>query len=369
MKRSNALLFAGLLIFASFITSLLATKSGNAFETPWSDKFGHVKPENPLPSWEKGKVKQDILEFVQSVSLRGGPSYTPPEERIAAINLDGTIWCDRPVDPQLAFTIAVLAEKATKNPDLRLVPQYHAAATGELEFFRKLNKLQALNLFAKTFSNMSQTDYVKKARAFLMQADQPRFQMPYYQAVYLPMLELIAYLKHNQFEVYIVTDGDMEFIRLFSVPSFGISPKNVIGSAVSTHYEMTPDDIQFIRSSQYVPPVNIHDGKPGNFLRYSGHRPILAAGSSDADMQMLQYAYRQQRPSLAIVIRHDDEKREYRYTDGVQNLLAEAKKESWLVVSMRRDWKRVFYSTKKIAKMLENVEKMEVKSTRPLNTD
>jgi hypothetical protein len=345
MKRSNAIVFAGLLFLAAFIAPLVGTRTGSAFETPWSGMFNHVDPIDPLPSWEKGKIKQDILEFVQSVSRTGEPSFTPPEDRVAAINLDGTLWCERPIDPQLAFSVAVMAEKASQNEDLGLLPQYHAAVTGDLDYFSKLGKLAALNLFSETFRNMSQADYVKKARDFLMQTVHPRFPIPYYQAVYLPMLELIAYLRHNGFEVYLVADGAMDFIRLFSVPSFGIPPKNLIGSAVNTRYETTPDDIRFIRSSQYVTPININDGKPCNFMRYSGQRPILAAGASDEDLQMLQYTDRQERASLAIVIRHDDEKREYSYTGGVQNLLAEAQKESWLVVSMRSDWKRVFHPT------------------------
>ena len=347
MKRSQALVVTGLFVLSVWMAPLAATRTASAFETPWSGMFDHVDPADPLPSWENGKIKQDIMEFVQSVSRRGEPSFTPLADRIAAIALDGSLWCERPVDPQLAFSMAVMAEKAAGNEDLRLLPQYHAAATGDLDFFSKLDRSAALNLFAEAFSNMIQADYMKRAQAFFEQSAHPRFLIPYYRTVYLPMLELVAYLRHNGFEVYVVADGTVDFVRLFSAPSFGVSPKNLIGSAVSTRYEVTPDDIQFIRSSQYVPPVNINDGKPCNFLRYSGLRPILAVGSSDVDLQLLQYTDRQEQPSLAIVIRHDDEKREYSYSNGVKNLLAEALKEGWLVVSMRSDWRSVFHETPK----------------------
>ena len=73
-----------------------------------------------------------------------------------------------------------------------------------------------------------------------------------------------------------------------------------------------------------------------------GRRPILAVGNSNGDIPMLRFASHPSRPSLSMLIDHDDGDREFAYRGGAEDLLKQAGELGWTVVSVRNDWAKVF---------------------------
>ena len=90
-------------------------------------------------------------------------------------------------------------------------------------------------------------------------------------------------------------------------------------------------------------PEFLDDGpiKPVRIWGRTGRRPILAAGNSNGDIQMLQYT-QAAAPSLCLLVLHDDADREFDYVAGAEKALEGAAAKGWAVVSVRDDWATVF---------------------------
>jgi hypothetical protein len=67
-----------------------------------------------------------------------------------------------------------------------------------------------------------------------------------------------------------------------------------------------------------------------------GHRPRAAFGNSVGDREMLEYAGAGNRVRLIMLVRHDDDAREYPYGPAHEAI------KIWTVISMKNDWKRIF---------------------------
>ena len=178
-------------------------------------------------------------------------------------------------------------------------------------------------------------------KAFLETATHPRFGVHYTATVYQPMLELLAYLRANDFKTFIVSGGGTEFMRAFSEGVYGIARDNVVGSELEYAFEQTPEGSELIGLPE-MGPLNVGELKPESIQRHIGRRPILAAGNSDGDLEMLEYTGGGEGPFLNLVIVHDDAEREYAYLDGTDDLMSAAAQSPWMFVSMKQDFKTVF---------------------------
>ena len=209
-----------------------------------------------------------------------------------------------------------------------------------------------LELVMATHAGMSTTEFEAEVRQWFATAKHPRFNRPYTELAYKPMVELLAYLRENGFKTFIVSGGGIEFMRPMTEEVYGIPPEQVIGSSIKTEFEMRDGKPVLMRK----PEINFIDdktGKPVGINMYIGRRPIAAFGNSNGDLQMLQWTAAGEGPRLAMLVFHDDAKREYAYgpANGLpdspfgtfsQSTMDEARKSGWNVVSMKDDWKQVF---------------------------
>jgi phosphoglycolate phosphatase-like HAD superfamily hydrolase len=320
---------------------------GCASEARPSGSSASTAKFDPLPSWRETPNKDLIIGFVESVSLPDGKSYIRPEERIAVFNHDGTLMCEKPAYAQVMFGLALLEKRAETNPGLLVNLEYKDAFQGNFAYFERLDESEAFKTFVDVFSGMTQNDYQETVRSFLNQAQQPRFNAPYTQTVYQPMIELLNYLRTNNFRIFVVAGGDMDFIRVFSENVYGIQPENVFGSCVQTRFETRDNVPSLIRLSEMVVPPDVRDGKPINIQRYIGRKPILAVGDSDSDIEMLQFTSDPNQSYLSLLIHHDDAEREYAYDTHSQKALRQARQNGWPIISIKNDWKNVFLFQKK----------------------
>jgi phosphoserine phosphatase len=304
-----------------------------------------ARPVDPLPSWNDGKSKQAIIAFVEKVTQQGSPSFVVPEDRVATFDMDGTILLEKPAYAIFAFAIPLIKAAAAAQPGLLKRPHVKAIVDGNMKYFAKAGKFGPEGLYAtllETHTGKTEAQYAADARAFLFDQKHPRFQVPYAETVYLPMLEMIRYLKAKDFRVYICSGSDISFIRVMIEKSIGLPVENAIGTQVLTTWIESPKGSEFRREHAFVEPVNDEKGKPVNILRMVGKRPIIAVGNSEGDRDMLEYSddKNPSTPDLQMIVNHDDPEREYQY--GVENVNHLAAVNSWQVISMKKDWERVF---------------------------
>ncbi len=292
-----------------------------------------------LSSWQP-TATQRIQQFVAAVTNPQSDAYVAPGDRIATFDNDGTLWCEKPLYVQLAFVLARIQALAPQHPDWVQQEPFSSALSGDPKRLQQLRLPEdVLPLIATTHAGMEQQAFEQAVTDFFAQAQHPRFQCPYTQLVYQPMVELIAYLQAHQFSVYICSAGGLDFMRQVTHQILGIPSAQVIGSSIQKTYQ--PDG-SFQRTATLVQPLNDGPGKPIHIERHIGKRPIMAAGNADGDIEMLTYATQSPGAGLALLIHHDDAEREYAYTAGAEKALAIAAEKDWQVISMKTDFLKVF---------------------------
>ena len=304
---------------------------------------------DPLPSWREGLNKRQIIAFVEKVTTPGSPDFVAPEDRVATFDMDGTVLLEKPAYSLFTFAIPLIKAAAADKPALLERPPVKAIVDGDMKYFAKAGKFGPEGLYAtllETHSGKTEAQYAADANTFLFKQKHPRFQVPYAETVYRPMLEMIRYLKDSGFRVYICSGSDIAFIRAMIETSIGLPVENAIGTQVVTTWIETANGSEFRREHAFVEPVNDEKGKPVNILRMIGKRPIIAVGNSEGDRDMLEYSDDKNpaTPDLQMIVNHDDPEREYEYAvEKVNHLAAE---NGWQVISIKKDWQRDFAFSK-----------------------
>ena len=304
---------------------------------------------DPLPSWREGLNKRQIIAFVEKVTTPGSPDFVAPEDRVATFDMYGTVLLEKPAYSLFTFAIPLIKAAAADKPALLERPHVKAIVDGDMKYFAKAGKFGPEGLYAtllETHSGKTEAQYAADANTFLFKQKHPRFQVPYAETVYRPMLEMIRYLKDSGFRVYICSGSDITFIRAMIETSIGLPVENAIGTQVVTTWIETANGSEFRREHAFVEPVNDEKGKPVNILRMIGKRPIIAVGNSEGDRDMLEYSDDKDpaTPDLQMIVNHDDPDREYEYAvEKVNHLAAE---NGWQVISIKNDWQRVFAFSK-----------------------
>ena len=308
---------------------------------------------DPLPSWNDGAAKQAIIDFVAKTTARGSVNFVPPAERIAAFDQDGTLWVEQPMYAQILYCLDRVPAVVKAKPELAKVEPFKTVMSGNRAAMAKLSKDDLFKILAATLTGMSVERFEANAKAWLEKARNSRWNRPYTALTYQPMQEALAYLRANGFKTYIVTGGGQDFVRVYSEQTYGIPPEQVVGSAGGTKYGYGADGKPFLTKE---PKLLLNDndaGKPEGIHLMIGRRPYAAFGNSTGDRQMLEYTGAGDGARLMMLVLHDDEEREYAYgpAEGLgdtrvgtftQALYDEAKTNGWTVISMKKDWNRIF---------------------------
>jgi hypothetical protein len=164
--------------------------------------------------------------------------------------------------------------------------------------------------------------------------------------VFQPMLELLTYLRANEFKTFIVSAGGVEFMRTFAETTYSVPPEQVIGSSGKLAFEMRDGSPVLVKLLD-IEFVNDSAGKPVAIQKHIGRRPIASFGNSDGDLEMLQWTTAGTGARLAMLIQHTDMTREWAYDRNspfgrLDKALDEAHAKGWTVVDMKNDWRRVF---------------------------
>jgi phosphoserine phosphatase len=301
---------------------------------------------DPLRSWNDGAAKQSILEFVARVTDPVSGDFVPESGRVATFDNDGTLWAEQPLYFQLLFAADRVKTMSGEHPEWRTDQPFKAILEDDREALAAMGHHEIGVLLAATHAGVTAEEFSAIARAWLDTARHPRFDRPFDEMIYQPMLEVLEFLRANGFRTFIVSGGGIEFIRTFSEQVYGIPRDQVVGSSIVTEFRKDGDRTFLMR----LPELNFFDdkeGKPVAINLHIGQRPIAAFGNSDGDLQMLQYIAGGDGATLAVLVHHDDAEREYAYDreSSIGRLDAawdEAEARGWTVVSMRDDWQIVF---------------------------
>jgi heat shock protein HslJ/phosphoserine phosphatase len=301
---------------------------------------------DPLPSWNDGPTKRAILEFVGRVTAEGGPDYVPPAERIATFDNDGTLWVEKPLPNEVFFILARVKEMAAKDPGLRDRQPFKAALTGDAAYFQKEGAKAVVELLGKAYGGMTQEDFAADARRFLTVAQHPTLKRPLTETRYRPMMEVLEYLREKGFQTWICSGGSVEFMRVFSQQTYGIPPQQVIGSTLQRRSEVLNGRRVVWRDAK-MGVLNDKEVKPVSIDGQIGRRPLFVAGNVGGfgDVAMMEYSKGRPGPSFQLLINHDDAAREFAYAEKDNGSLSAAAKNGFTVVSIKNDWKEVFYPT------------------------
>ncbi len=301
-------------------------------------------PADPLPSWNDGPAKRALVAFVEGVGQ--GPN------RIAAFDQDGTLWVEHPLYTQAMFALDRVHALAPQHPQWKTQPPFKTVLSGDQAAIGKLGEADWAKIVGATHAGMSPEAFEGLVRTWLATAKHPRFQRLYTELAYQPMLEALAYLRNKGIDPYIVTGGGQEFVRVYSQVVYGIPASHVIGSSILTQFQVQDGKPVLMREPK-VFFVDDHGGKPVGINLFAGARPVGAFGNSDGDGAMLQWTAAGDGRRFELLVLHDDADREFAYgpAGGLPDtkvgtfspaLLEQAKKDGWTVVSMKKDWKRIF---------------------------
>jgi hypothetical protein len=307
-----------------------------------------------LSSWNNGKTKQSIIDFVAKVTDPKSAEFVPPAERIAAFDSDGTLWAEQPLYFELKFALDRVNVLAPEHPEWKTQEPFNHLLAGDVKGFTAGGQKSLMAAVAASHSGMTTEDFQQIVKAWITGARHPRTGRPYAGMVYQPMLELMVYLRANGFKTYIVSGGGLEFMRAFAETAYGIPPEQVIGSQGKIKFEVRNGKPVLVK----LPDVQFVDdkgGKPIGIQSAIGRRPIAAFGNSDGDLQMLQWTAAGPGARLCVFVHHTDDEREWAYDreSSIGRLdkgLDDANAKGWVVVDMKNDWNTIFPQASVVAR-------------------
>lgn len=339
MKYKSLITFFGILFLC------LGHTNANAQRDPINGV--EVQQTDPLPSWNEGDSKKAILAFVTKTTKDGGADFIPVADRIATFDNDGTLWAEQPMYFQLAFAIDQVKAMAPEHPEWKTTQPFKALLEGDMKTVMAGGDKALLEIVGATHAGMTTEAFEKTVKDWMATATHPITKKHYNEMIYQPMVELLEYLRANDYKTFIVSGGGIDFMRPWVEEAYGIPPEQVVGSSGKVKYEMVDGKPALIK----LPELNFNDdkdGKPVGIHQFIGKRPVFAAGNSDGDYQMLEWTTSASGyPRFGMFVHHTDAEREYAYDRDshigkLNKGLDDAAKNNWLVVDMKNDWAKIY---------------------------
>ncbi|WP_269540591.1 HAD family hydrolase [Cerasicoccus fimbriatus] len=306
---------------------------------------------DPLPSWNETDAKRSIIEFVEKTTDANSPAYVPPSSRIAVFDNDGTLWSEQPMYFQLFFIFDRVKKLAPQHPEWQTKEPFASVLKGDYANALAGGDQSIMELVYASSSGMTGEQYASEVREWMKTARHPKTDLPYTDMVFQPMLELLAYLRAEGYKTFIVSGGGVDFMRVFAEEVYGVPAEQVIGSELEVKFEMQ-NGVPVILKNPKIDYIDDKTGKPVGIYQHIGRRPVFAAGNSDGDIEMLQYTTIPRNEDdesvrFALFVHHDDATREFAYDrkshfGALDKGLDIASTNSWLVVSMKNDWARIY---------------------------
>ena len=329
------------------IAILIVSVACNSIIEPNEKKLSDTKEiKDPLPSWNEGKTKEAIINYVNDVTNIESENFIPVSERIATFDNDGNLWSEQPAYFQLFFAIDRIKALAPDHPEWKTQQPFKAVLDDDMKELAKHGEHGLLELVMASHAGMTTEEFEQIVKEWLTTAKHPRFERPFTDLVYQPMLELLQYLRDNEFKTFIVSGGGIEFMRPWVEGVYGIPPDQVVGSSIKTEFNYNNGN-PVIRRLAEIDFIDDKDGKPIGIHKFIGQKPVFASGNSDGDLQMMQWAASNSHKSFMLYLHHTDAEREWAYdreshVGRLDKGLDEAHEKGWTIIDMKNDWKVIY---------------------------
>ena len=336
-----------IILLSFLLTSLLFLNCTDKTAQTNENDSGSLELKNdPLPSWNDTSTKKEIVAYVGSVTDKDHPNYIPISERIATFDNDGNLWSEQPAYFQLFFAIDRVKAVASDHPEWATQQPFKAVLENDMTELAKQGDHGLLQLVMATHAGNTTVEFESDVKEWIRTARHPTKKVAYDKLVYQPMLELLRYLRANDFKTYVVSGGGVDFMRAFVTEIYGIPEEQIIGSRIKTAYEYN-DGKPVIKRLPELDFIDDKDGKPLNIQKIIGKKPVFASGNSDGDLQMLQWTASNSYTSFMLYLHHTDAEREWAYDreshiGKLDKGLDQAIKDGWTVIDMKKDWKVIY---------------------------
>ena len=309
--------------------------------------------QDPLPSWNDGAAKQAILNFVRVTTSSSSGQFVPAAERVACFDQDGTTWVEQPIYTQVVYCLNRVPDLVKAKPELANEEPFKTVMSGDRAAIAKLPIPDLYKILEATLTGMTVDAFHDQVQQWITTGRDPRWKRLYTELTYQPMLEVMAYLRANGFRTYFVTGGGQDFVRAYCNKVYGVPLEQVVGSIGGTTFGYDAMGNPILTKDPKLLLNNDNAGKPEGIHVMIGRIPHAAFGNSIGDREMLEYTKSGDGERLAMLVLHDDQDREYAYGPALglpdskvgtftQALYDKAKAKGWPVISMKRDWKRIF---------------------------
>lgn len=301
---------------------------------------------DPLPSWNEGKTKAAIIDYIKDVTNKESANFIPEIDRIATFDNDGNLWSEQPAYFQLFFAMDRVKELAKDHPEWQNKQPFKAVLENDMKTLIASGEKGIMELVMATHAGITTDEFELLVKNWLETAQHPRFNKPYNQLIYQPMLELLDYLRTNDFKTFIVSGGGIEFMRPWVEEAYGIPKDQVVGSSIATKYDYN-NGSPVIRRLSKIDFIDDKAGKPVGINKFIGRKPVFASGNSDGDLQMMQWTDSNTYKSFQLYLHHTDADREWAY-DRESHIgqfnkgLDEALEKGWTIIDMKNDWKTIY---------------------------
>lgn len=301
---------------------------------------------DPLPSWNEGKTKAAIIDYIKDVTNKESANFIPEIDRIATFDNDGNLWSEQPAYFQLFFAMDRVKELAKDHPEWQNKQPFKAVLENDMKTLIASGEKGIMELVMATHAGITTDEFELLVKNWLETAQHPRFNKPYNQLIYQPMLELLDYLRTNDFKTFIVSGGGIEFMRPWVEEAYGIPKDQVVGSSIATEYDYN-NGSPVIRRLSKIDFIDDKAGKPVGINKFIGRKPVFASGNSDGDLQMMQWTDSNTYKSFQLYLHHTDADREWAY-DRESHIgqfnkgLDEALEKGWTIIDMKNDWKTIY---------------------------
>lgn len=292
---------------------------------------------DPLPSWNNTPIKLAIVSYVKTITDPKSPDFVPVSERVAVMDLDGTLMTEWPINFQRALAVRHLKHIAVQSPDLRQFQPFKSAYENDHFYYNHKNNHS--EVFLTAFNKHSQEKYHDYVQNFLKTEKDPHWNVTYDNLLYKPGIELVKYLEANGFSIYICSTTEVECIRQLLSHAIKMSPSQIIGNEVVKEVSLKNGKVEFFFTDQFRQPENRSEQKCVYCDYRIGIKPIFGFGNSSGDSAFLQMVSSSKYKSLALILDHDDPLREIEYHE--KSLLDDARRHNWEIISMKRDFKDV----------------------------
>ena len=317
-----------------------------------------INADEYLSYWtEDSGLRQQLVPYMEAITDEGSADYIPVEDRIAVFDFDGTLFCE--TDPNY-FDYTLLLYRVTEDPEYKdqaseFEKMVAAKIKDQNENGTKYAELPVEHgqAVASAFKGMTQEEFTAYIQEF------KKLPMPSYEGMtrgggfYEPMLQVVNYLKANDFTVYVISGTDRFICRGLMVNSPLVLPnKQIIGSdeLVVARKQNGVDGLDYtfeqgddlILGGEFII-KNLKMNKVTVINKEIGQQPVLSFGNTTGDAAMANYTLgKNPYKSLAFMLCCDDLDRENGNIDKANKMYELCEEFHWIPVSMKNDWTTIY---------------------------